>query len=112
MTDIGGGKAAADIENDPANQKLIADQQAAAAAGNVDGGGGYPRTFDAHTRMVDSTNGHEFIGTQWSYNTEAEALAKIDSARASNKYVMYANPEGGSYINELSADDFRVNIED
>jgi len=72
----------------------------------------YPRTYDAHTRMVDETNGHEFIGTQWGFNTEAEALAKIDGARAANKYVMYANPDGGSYVNELSANDFRVNIED
>ena len=93
-------KVAADLAKEEAREAA-----AAAAAG-------YPRTFDRGTRMVDETNGHEFVGTQWSFNTEAEALAKINEARASNKYVMYANPDGGSYINALSADDFRVNIED
>jgi hypothetical protein len=74
--------------------------------------GKYPREFDAHTHMVDETNNREFTGTQYSYNTQAEALAAIDAARAANKYVMYADPGGGSYINELSADDFRINVED
>ncbi len=110
MTDIGGGKKAADIENDPASKALIAKQQAEAAAGNVDGGN--PSEFDAHTRMVDSTNGREFVGTQHRYDTKEEALAAIDVARAAGKYVMYVDPDKGSYVNELGAGDFRVNIED
>jgi len=90
--------------------EVAAAEEARRAAAEAEAG--YPRQYDAHTRMVDETNGHEFIGTQWGYNTEAEALAAIDAARAADKYVMYANPGGGSYINELSADDFRINVED
>lgn len=73
---------------------------------------GYPREFDKHTRMVDGTNDREFVGTQYSYDTKAEALAAIDAARAAGKYVMYVDPDNASYINELSADDWRINVED
>ena len=72
----------------------------------------YPREFEPHTRWVDATNGHEFIGTQYSFNTEAEALAKIDETRAANKFVMYADPDKGSYVIHDGGDDYRVIVED
>jgi hypothetical protein len=114
MTDLSG---AAAIENDPANQKLIADQQAAAAAGNVEGEAAdavYPREFSPHTRWVDDkvVPNVTFTGTQYSYDTEAEALARIDATRAADKYVMCMDADSGAYLLENGATDWRITVED
>ena len=97
-----------------AQQAHVAEAAAAEAAREAaaQAAQGYPREFDKHTHMVDSTNDREFVGTQYSYDTKAEALAAIDAARAAGKYVMYVDPDNASYINELGADDWRINVED
>lgn len=110
MSDIGGGQQAADIENDPANQQLIADQQAAAAAGNVDGGD-YPRVNGAGETWTDPVDGRTITGTQYTYNTEAEAVAAIDTARANGKDVLYMDPDNASYI-AANGDNYTITIED
>lgn len=73
----------------------------------------YPAEFSPHTRWVDDAVAPpvEFIGTQYTYNTEAEALAAIEEARAADKYVMYMDPAGASYVAEANGG-YTITVED
>lgn len=97
----------------------VAAQQAQAAAQDeaareAEANAPYPRVHNAHTRWVDEAVSptHEFVGTQYEFNSEAEALAKIDEARAAGKYVMFMDPENASYVAALGPQAFRVTVED
>ena len=96
-------------EEAAAEAKAEAERAAAASATAT-----YPREFSPHTRWVDDAVSPtvEFVGTQYGYNTEGEALARIDEARAAGKYVMYMDPGGASYVVESTPGDWRVTVED
>jgi len=97
-------------------QKQYAEEQAAEAARAAEAAKNatYPREFNAHTQWVDDNvvPNVTYTGTQYSYDTKEEALARIDAARAAGKYVHYMDPPNASYVAELGATDWRVTIED
>lgn len=92
----------------------VADVAAREAARVAENPEAYPRVYGRGERWVDNSNPaapREFIGTQYAYNTLAEALQAIDQARANGKDVLYMDPENGSYVSQ-GFEDFRVTIED